>query len=156
MSTKTDLIKKYEELSGRKGEFEVVEATDVNGLETIQVRNKVSGSLVAEVTKGNEDQLLEDPQGPTDVDHRDEQLTPMEMKNGEVVSGGENRNDVESEDAKKAEKAQAADEAKQKEEAKAKADKEAADKKAQAEEAARQKADAEKAAADAARQNGGN
>lgn len=84
-TTSEKLVKKYEELSGRPGEFETKEATDSNGADTIQVWNKVSGSLVAEVLKGSEQELLDDPQVVPFVERRSDVAEPVEYKDGREV-----------------------------------------------------------------------
>jgi len=136
-----DLIKKYENLSGHKGEFETREGTDSNGADTIQVWNTVTNSLVAEVLKGSEQELLDDPQVVPNVARRNDVAEPVEYKDGHEVKPESEKKSEKTEltDEEKAEKARKTAEAKAKKDAAAK---EAADKKA--------KEDAEKA-----NQNGG-
>lgn len=88
MATNKELVKKFEELSGQEGVFQVREHKDPNGLETTQVWNTDTNSLVAECVKGEEDKLLADPQGPQSVDHRNPEVQQVEIDNrkGETVA----------------------------------------------------------------------
>ncbi len=116
-TTSEKLVKKYEELSGRPGEFETKEATDSNGADTIQVWNKVSGSLVAEVLKGSEQELLDDPQVVPNVARRNDVAEPVEYKDGREVKKSEKSETPEKTDEEKAADEKAAADKKAKEDA---------------------------------------
>lgn len=76
--TNAQIVKAWETFSGRKGEFAVEKLKDASGLETVGVRNKVSGSLIAEVVVGEEEKLLNCGE-PTSVTH-----TYFEEGQGEI------------------------------------------------------------------------
>lgn len=85
-----EIVKAWEDFTGRKGEFEVRSLKDGNGLETVGVFNKASGSLVAEAVKG-EEATLKNCGEPLTVTHRNVEPKKVAIDNSKKKAKKDNQ-----------------------------------------------------------------